>query len=117
VLWPAIHAALAPGGTLFLEPPPALLPPRDVVRRLPEKRVGAHVYGGRMTMSAAGYRIRTRVDYWVRGGQRVLREHTESFWMWPASRARISDDLARHGFVPLPGHDDPRVLAVTRPAR
>jgi SAM-dependent methyltransferase len=116
-LWPAIHAALVPGGTLLLEPPPALLPPRDVVRRLPEQRVGAHVYGGRMTMSAAEYRIRTRVDYWVRSGRCVLREHTESFWMWPASRTRIVDDLARHGFVPLPGHDDPRVLAVTRPAR
>ncbi|MFD5281694.1 class I SAM-dependent methyltransferase [Streptomyces rubrogriseus] len=115
-LWPAIHAALAPGGTLLLEPPPALLPPRDVVRRLPEQRVGAHVYGGRMTMSAAGYRIRTRVDYWVRGGRHVLREHTESFWMWPASRTRLIDDLARHGFAPLPGHGDPRVLAVTRPA-
>ncbi|MEV7450216.1 class I SAM-dependent methyltransferase [Streptomyces nigra] len=113
-LWPAIHAALTPGGTLFLEPPPALLPPRDVVRRLPEQRVGAHVYGGRMAMSAAGYRIHTRVDYWVRSGRHVLREHTESFWMWPASRARIVDDLVRHGFVPLTGHDDPRVLAVTR---
>ncbi|MEU9355599.1 methyltransferase [Streptomyces griseoloalbus] len=64
-LWPAIQEAPAPGGTGLLEPPPALLPRRDVVRRLPEQRVGAHVYGGRMTMSAAGYRIRTRVDYWV----------------------------------------------------
>ncbi|WP_217136987.1 class I SAM-dependent methyltransferase [Streptomyces sp. AC558_RSS880] len=117
VLWPAVRAALVPGGSLFLQLPPAVLPTRDIVRLLPEKRVGEHVYGGRMTMSTAGYRIRTRVDYWVRSEQGVLREHTETFWMWPASRARISADLERHGFVPLPGHDDPRVLAVTRPDR
>jgi hypothetical protein len=43
----------------------------------------------------------------------VLREHTETFWMWPASRSRMIDDLARHGFVPSPGHDDPGFLAVT----
>ncbi|MGQ4471230.1 class I SAM-dependent methyltransferase [Streptomyces violaceoruber] len=29
-LWPAIHTALAPGGTLLLEPPPALPPPREL---------------------------------------------------------------------------------------
>ncbi|MFE9622885.1 class I SAM-dependent methyltransferase [Streptomyces sp. NPDC006527] len=117
VLWPAIGAALVPGGSLFLQLPPALLPARDVVRLLPEKRVGEHLYGGRMTMTATGYRIRTRVDYWVRSAKGVLREHTETFWMWPASRARITGDLERHGFVPLPGHDAPGLLAVTLPAR
>jgi SAM-dependent methyltransferase len=115
VLWPAVRAALVPGGSLFLQLPPAVLPARDVVRLLPEKRVGGHVYGGRMTMSTAGYRIRNRVEYWVRGAQGVLREHTETFWMWPASRARLIADLERHGFVPLPGYGDPHVLAVTRP--
>ncbi|WP_326594579.1 hypothetical protein [Streptomyces sp. NBC_01803] len=40
---------------------------------LADKRVGEHIYGGRMTMSAAGYRIRTRVDYWVRNAENVLR--------------------------------------------
>ncbi|RPF30461.1 bifunctional 2-polyprenyl-6-hydroxyphenol methylase/3-demethylubiquinol 3-O-methyltransferase UbiG [Streptomyces sp. TLI_185] len=113
VLWPAIGKALVPGGSLFLQMPPALVPVRDVLRLLPEKRVGEHVYGGRLTMSAAGNRIRTRADYWVRGAQGVLREHTETFWMWPASRARIIDDLARHAFAPLPGQHDPGVLAVT----
>ncbi|MFJ8357228.1 class I SAM-dependent methyltransferase [Streptomyces sp. NPDC093984] len=117
VLWPAIGTALVPGGSLFLQLPPALIPVRDVLRLLPEKRVGEHVYGGRMTMSAAGNRIRTRMDYWVRSAEGVLREHTETFWMWPASRARITDDLARHGFVPLPGHHHPDVLAVTLPTR
>ncbi|HEY9329607.1 MAG TPA: class I SAM-dependent methyltransferase [Streptomyces sp.] len=117
VLWPAVHAALAPGGSLFLELPPETPPARDIVHRLPEKRVGAHAYGGRMSMSAVGYRIRARVDYWVRDERRVLRTHSESFWMWPASRSRIVEELARHGFVPLPEHDHPRVLAVSRPAR
>ncbi|TXS41822.1 class I SAM-dependent methyltransferase [Streptomyces sp. OR43] len=117
VLWPAVHAALAPGGSLFLELPPETPPARDIVHRLPEKRVGAHAYGGRMSMSAAGYRIRARVDYWVRDERRVLRTHSESFWMWPASRSRIVEELARHGFLPLPEHGHPRVLAVSRPAR
>jgi SAM-dependent methyltransferase len=112
-LWPAIGAALVPGGSLFLQLPPARLPARNVLRVLPEQRVGEHAYGGRMVMSTAGDRIRTRVDYWVRGVEGVLREHTETFWMWPASRSQMIDDLERYGFVPLPGHDDPAFLAVT----
>ncbi|KOG75909.1 hypothetical protein ADK77_00180 [Streptomyces antibioticus] len=112
-LWPAIGAALVPGGSLFLQLPPARLPARNVLRVLPQQRIGEHAYGGRMVMSTAGNRIRTRVDYWVRGVEGVLREHSETFWMWPASRSQVIDDLERHGFVPLPGHDDPAVLAVT----
>ncbi|WP_329528387.1 class I SAM-dependent methyltransferase [Streptomyces sp. NBC_01462] len=112
-LWPAIGAALVPGGSLFLQLPPARLPARSVERVLPEQRVGEHTYGGHMVMSAAGDRIRTRVDYWVRGAEGLLREHTETFWMWPASRSRMIDDLALDGFVPSPGHDDPGFLAVT----
>ncbi|MFG3297034.1 class I SAM-dependent methyltransferase [Streptomyces sp. NPDC048179] len=111
-LWPAIGAALAPGGALFLHLPPARLPARNVLRVLPRQRVGAHTYGGRMVMSRAGDRIRTCVDYWVRSEEGVLREHTETFWMWPASRSALLGDLEQHGFVPLPGHDDPEVLAV-----
>lgn len=62
-------------------------------------------------MSADGSRLRTRCDYWVRGAEGVLREHTERFWMWPASRAGMISDLAEHGFALLPGGDDPAVLA------
>ncbi|MEU9336584.1 class I SAM-dependent methyltransferase [Streptomyces sp. NPDC048290] len=112
-LWPAIGAALVPGGSLFLQPPPARLPARTVVRVLPEQRVGEHTYGASMVTSAAGDRIRTRVDYWVRDAEGVLRENTETFWMWPASRSRMLDDLARHGFVPSPGQETPGLLAVT----
>ncbi|MBT2408998.1 class I SAM-dependent methyltransferase [Streptomyces sp. ISL-12] len=112
-LWPGIGTALVSGGSLFLQLPPDRMPARTLVRLLPEQRVGAHTYGGRLTMSPAGYRIRTRADYWVRGAQGVLREHTETFWMWPASRARLTGELARYGFVPLPGHDEPELLAVT----
>ncbi|MGW2458001.1 class I SAM-dependent methyltransferase [Streptomyces sp. NPDC004457] len=112
-LWHAIGAALVPGGSLFLQLPPARLPARSIRRVLPEQRVGEHTYGGRMVMSTAGNRIHTRADYWVRSTEGVLREHTETFWMWPASRAQVIDDLKQHGFVPLPGHDDPAVLAVT----
>lgn len=72
-LWSAIGRALTPDGSLFLQLPPARLPVRTVVRVLADKRVGEHIYGGRMTMSAAGYRIRTRVDYWVRNAENVLR--------------------------------------------
>ncbi len=35
-----------------------------------------------MVLSAEAGRIRTRFDYWVRDGTGVLREHTETFWMW-----------------------------------
>ncbi|MCQ4214090.1 class I SAM-dependent methyltransferase [Streptomyces longispororuber] len=111
-LWSAISRALTPGGSLFVQLPPARLPVRTVVRLLTDKRVGAHVYGGRMTMSAAGYRIRTRADYWVRTADDMLREHTETFWMWPATRARLVGELAPHGFVPLPGRADSELLAV-----
>lgn len=116
-LWPAIGTALLPGGSLLLHLPPARLPVRTVVRLLADKRVGEHTYGGRMTMSAAGYRIRTRVDYWVRAAETVLREHSETFWMWPATRSRLIAELAPHGFVPLPGHEDPELLAVTLRSR
>ncbi|WP_220290733.1 bifunctional 2-polyprenyl-6-hydroxyphenol methylase/3-demethylubiquinol 3-O-methyltransferase UbiG [Streptomyces sp. MBT84] len=112
-LWPAVGAALVPGGSLFLQLPPARIPARDVERVLPEQRVGEHAYGGRMVMSAAGDRIRTRVDYWVRSTDGMLREHTETFSMWPASRSRMIDDLAQHGFVSSPRQDDPGFLAVT----
>ncbi|MFJ9721378.1 class I SAM-dependent methyltransferase [Streptomyces sp. NPDC101209] len=113
-LWPALGKALTPGGSLFVQLPPARLPVRTVVRRLADKRVGEHVYGGRMTMSAAGYRIHTRADYWVRDAEYVLREHTETFWMWPATRARLAGELAAHGFTPLPGYEESELLAVTR---
>ncbi|MEU1231397.1 class I SAM-dependent methyltransferase [Streptomyces sp. NPDC005828] len=112
-LWPAIGRALTPGGALFVQLPPARLPARTVVRLLADKRVGEHVYGGRMTLSAAGYRIRARADYWVKGAGGVLREHTETFWMWPATRERLLGELAPHGFAPLPGHEDSELLAVT----
>jgi SAM-dependent methyltransferase len=116
-LWSAIGRALTPDGSLFLQLPPARLPVRTVVRVLADKRVGEHIYGGRMTMSAAGYRIRTGVDYWVRHAEDVLREHAETFWMWPATRARLVDELAPHGFVPLPGPYDPELLAMTLRSR
>ncbi|CAM5446387.1 hypothetical protein GCM10010334_27410 [Streptomyces finlayi] len=116
-LWSAVGGALTPDGSLFVQLPPARLPARTVVRLLVDKRVGEHVYGGRMTMSAVGYRIRTRVDYWVRRSEDVLREHTETFWMWPATRARLVDELARQDFVPLPGRNDSELLAMTLPSR
>ncbi|MGY4923685.1 class I SAM-dependent methyltransferase [Streptomyces sp. 900105755] len=112
-LWPALSRALAPGGSLLVQLPPARLPARTVVRLLADKRVGAHVYGGRMTMSADGYRIRTRADYWVRDAEVVLREHTETFWMWPATRAQLTRELAARGFAPLPGYEASELLAVT----
>ncbi|MEU9317253.1 class I SAM-dependent methyltransferase [Streptomyces sp. NPDC048295] len=112
-LWPAIGAALTPGGSLFVQLPPARPPVRALVRLLTDQRVGAHTYGGRLTMSAAGYRILARADYWVRGGEDVLREHTETFWMWPATRSRLIGELAPHGFAPLPGYEESELLAVT----
>ncbi|SNX66485.1 methyltransferase family protein [Streptomyces sp. TLI_55] len=111
-LWPALGRALTSGGRLFVQLPPARLPARTVVRLLADKRVGTHVYGGRMTMSAVGYRIRTRADYWVRDAEDVLREHTETFWMWPATRAQLTRELAAHGFAPLPGYEKSELLAV-----
>ncbi|WP_328890916.1 class I SAM-dependent methyltransferase [Streptomyces sp. NBC_00316] len=111
-LWPAIARALVPGGSLLLQLPPAGLPGEEIVRVFPAQRVGRHEYGGRMVMSADGNRIRSRFDYWVCGAEGVLREHTETFWVWPTSRAEVIDGLKAHGFVPLPGRDDPTVLAV-----
>ncbi|MFF7160757.1 class I SAM-dependent methyltransferase [Streptomyces sp. NPDC008086] len=111
-LWPALARALVPGGRLLLQLPPARPPDEETVRVFPDQRVGEHTYGGRMVMSAAGSRIRTRFDYRVRGAEGVLREHTETFWMWPAPRAEMVRDLAEHGFVPLPGRDEPTVLTL-----
>ncbi|MEU9287652.1 hypothetical protein AB0D57_23800 [Streptomyces sp. NPDC048275] len=65
-----------------------------------------------MVMSADGGRIRARFDYWVRAQRRVLREHAEAFWMWPASPAEVIGELRRHGFVPLPERTDMSVLAL-----
>jgi SAM-dependent methyltransferase len=112
-LWPSVATALSPGGSLLLHLPPARLPAQDVVRVFTERRIGRHEYGGRMVLSAVGDRIRTRVDYRVRAGGRMLREHTETFWMWPASRSALVRDLERHGFTPSPRPTDPAVLAMT----
>ncbi|OPG11110.1 SAM-dependent methyltransferase [Streptomyces sp. GKU 895] len=116
-LWPALGKALTPGGSLFVQLPPARLPARTIVRLLADKRVGEHVYGGRITMSAVGNRIRTRADYWVRDAEDVLREQTETFWMWPATRAQLTRELAAHGFAQLPGYEESELLAVTLPGR
>ncbi|MDQ1051372.1 bifunctional 2-polyprenyl-6-hydroxyphenol methylase/3-demethylubiquinol 3-O-methyltransferase UbiG [Streptomyces sp. V4I2] len=114
VLWPALAEALVPGGSLLLQLPPSGLFPGEVTeRRFPEQQVGRHEYGGRMVLSAEGERIRTRFDYWVRESGLLLREHTETFWMWPSSRTAMIKDLEDHGFVPQPAWEDPTVLAMT----
>ncbi|WP_189316670.1 class I SAM-dependent methyltransferase [Streptomyces brasiliensis] len=112
-LWPSIARALVPGGSLLLQLPPARLPDAEVVRLFPAQRIGRHEYGGRMVMSADGARIRTRFDYWVCAGRHLLREHTETFWMWPASRAEVIDELRPQGFLPWPDRTDASVLALT----
>jgi len=111
-LWPALGEGLVGGGVLLVQLPPARLPLHETTRDLPAQRVGRHEYGGRMVTSAHLDRIRTRFDYWVRGERGVLREHTETFWMWPASRATLVAELAGSGFTPLPDRTDPAVLAV-----
>lgn len=113
-LWPSISAALVPGGGLLLQLPPARLPERESVKELRARRMGDHEYGGRMVTCPAGDRIRTRFDYWVRGAHGVVRRHTETFWMWPATRSEILTALRRHGFVSSAARHDPAVLAVTR---
>ncbi|OKK05256.1 class I SAM-dependent methyltransferase [Streptomyces sp. CB02400] len=113
-LWPALARALVPGGSLVLELPPSRLPDGDVVRTFPEQTIGRHVYGGHMVMSAVDDRIRTRCHYWVREAEELLTQHTETFWMWPATRATVLGELARQGFAPLPPRKDPAVLAVVR---
>ena len=112
-LWASVNDALVPGGRLLLQLPPARLPAEDRHRDFPVQRIGRHEYGGRMVMSAAGPRIRTRVDYWVRGTRGLLRQHTETFWMWPATRSDLTADLQRHGFAVSSARHDPAVLAVT----
>ncbi|MFJ8630354.1 class I SAM-dependent methyltransferase [Streptomyces sp. NPDC093568] len=111
-LWPAVARAVVPGGMLLVHLPPDRLPAEEATHVLPAQKVGQHVYGGRMVMSADADRIRTRFDYWVRGARGVLREYTETFWMWPASRAEVTGELAGSGFVPLPEGDEPAVLTV-----
>ncbi|MGP4052027.1 class I SAM-dependent methyltransferase [Streptomyces sp. 2A115] len=112
-LWPAAAQALVPGGSLLFQLPPARLPDKDIMRVFPNQRIGEHEYGGHMVMSADEGRIRTRFGYWVRGSGGALREHIETFWMWPATRAEMISDLEEHGFTPLPGRTDPVVLAMT----
>jgi len=111
-LWPAIATALVPEGVLLVQLPPAHLPHHETTHDLPTQRVGQHEYGGRMVASADMNRIRTRFDYWVRNEGGVLREHNETFWMWPASRTQVIGELAKSGFTPLPERADLAVLAV-----
>lgn len=111
-LWPAVADALVPGGVFLVQLPPDRVPHGGAIHVLPAQKVGRHEYGGRMVMSADADRIRTRFDYWVRGESGVLREYTETFWMWPASCAELLGELAGSGFVPLPEQADPAVLTV-----
>ncbi|MEU1701733.1 hypothetical protein [Streptomyces pseudogriseolus] len=116
-LWPAVGAALVPGGRLLLQLPPERVPADKSVRALAPRRMGEHEYGGHMVMSPAGDRIRARFDYWVRGGRAAPRCHSETFWMWPATRVDILADLRRHGFDALPPHHDSAVLAAVKRRR
>lgn len=110
-LWPAVAKALVPGGVLLLQLPPARLPRHETTYVLPPQWVGRHEYGGRRVETADADRIRTRFDYWVRGEEGVLREHSETFWLWPASRAQVIAELEQCGFAALPERADPAVLA------
>jgi hypothetical protein len=67
-----------------------------------------------MVLSADAGRLRARFDNWVRDVTGVLREHIETFWMWPASRDDIAAELAQHGFTPGPDAGNPAVLTVRR---
>ncbi|QFQ95049.1 class I SAM-dependent methyltransferase [Streptomyces phaeolivaceus] len=111
-LWPAVARALVPGGVLLVQLPPARPPRHETTYEFPAQRIGRHEYGGRMVASPQGDRIRTGFDYWVRGEGGVLREHHETFWMWPAGRAEVVGELRGAGFAPLPERADPSVLAV-----
>ncbi|MFJ6087885.1 class I SAM-dependent methyltransferase [Streptomyces sp. NPDC092369] len=113
-LYPAVAEALTPGGVFLLHLPPAHLPRMPTVRPLPPQRLGRHEYGGHMVLSAEAGRIRTRCDYWVRDGTGVVREHTETFWMWPASREDVIEELAEHGLTRVPEAGDLAVLTVRR---
>jgi hypothetical protein len=62
--------------------------------------------------SSDANRIRTRFDYWVRGEGGVLREHSETFWMWPAPRTQVVAELREPGFTPLPERAHPGVPGV-----
>lgn len=61
-----------------------------------------------MVLSAGAGRLRTRFDYWVRDVTGVLREYTETFWMWSASRDDIVAELAQHGSPRCPTRAIPR---------
>ncbi|MER5436713.1 class I SAM-dependent methyltransferase [Streptomyces sp. NPDC002588] len=111
-LWPAIAEALVAGGVLLIQLPPARLPHHETTHVFPTQRVGRYEYGGRMVASADVNRIRTRFEYWVRGEGGVLRQHNETFWMWPASRTKVIGELEECGFSPLPERADASVLAV-----
>lgn len=49
---------------------------------------------------------------WVRDEAGILRKHSETFWMWPASRTKVIEELEGSGFAPLPERADPAVPAV-----
>ncbi|WP_427917317.1 class I SAM-dependent methyltransferase [Streptomyces sp. cg40] len=116
-LWPAVAEALVPAGVLLVQLPPARLPRHETTRALPTRTVGRHEYGGSIMTSPDVDRIRARFDYWVREHGRVLRQHDETFWMWPASRTELIAELEEAGLVALPERRDPSVLAVRRAAR
>ncbi|MFE7837018.1 class I SAM-dependent methyltransferase [Streptomyces sp. NPDC057474] len=113
-LWPAIAEALVPGGVLLIQLPPARLPQHESTYDFPTQRIGRHEYGGRMVASVDVDRIRTRFDYWVRGEGGVLREHHETFWMWPAGRTEVIGELRQSGFAALPERADPAAVLAVR---
>ncbi len=118
-IWHAIANALAPGGLLLFDPPPAhpALPGRW---SLPPVQVGPDVYRADVTSTPHNGAQRLRFTYRVHREGRVVREEHEDFTPWPTHPAVITREPTSAGLIPVPTpHPDLRaaVLPAWRPEK
>ncbi|MEU8926273.1 class I SAM-dependent methyltransferase [Kitasatospora sp. NPDC048545] len=92
--WKAIAAALQPGGLLLFDPPPDRLPDEtEPAIRLGPVRVGPDLYSADLTRRPHQDLVQAVFTYRVERGEQVLREERETFDMWPAPAALLSQEL------------------------
>ncbi|MFJ9523166.1 class I SAM-dependent methyltransferase [Kitasatospora sp. NPDC101801] len=107
-LWKHVCASLVPGGLLLFDPPPTALP-ADIQHgtTLGPVRVGPDHYYAEIRHTPERGIIRAEFAYRVEREGRVLRREHETFDLWPADPALITEELHQAGLHPVraPGPD------------
>ncbi|MGY0020353.1 class I SAM-dependent methyltransferase [Streptomyces sp. YJ-C3] len=96
-LWRGLGRALAPGGHAVLDTPPTEPPLREQVERLPRVRVGEDVFGATMTTRAEERLISVSFTYTVERDGRVIREHRDTFPLYPLPLPVLREEWRRAG--------------------